>query len=63
MKNFGKFKTGEERYKAHKQWCENGNKIDEICMGSQECDYCFELWLEMEAERGRIKRITKYENR
>lgn len=50
MKNYEKFKTLEEQEKAHKQWCKDGDKIDEVCMNSQECDYCFELWLDREAE-------------
>ena len=53
MKNYEKFKTLEEQEKTHKQWCENMNdEFDEACMKIQECDYCFEMWLDMEAEEG-----------
>lgn len=51
MKNYEKFKTLEEQKKAHKQWCEDMNdEFDEACMKIQECDYCFELWLDREAK-------------
>ena len=45
MKNREKFKTDREAREAHDEWC-----INKTRMCSQECDHCFNNWLDLNTD-------------
>ena len=48
MKNKEKFTDEKEAKEAHKKWCKDMAETGWMC--TQECNLCFEAWMDKEAE-------------